>query len=149
MGVKEETKITESADKVQCMQCKAGKRKINYKKLLFSVLTMITAVAMFALPAMADNKANEMMVNFINICLTIFKMVGVFLFVWGVIQFILATKRSDADSKADAVQTAMCGIALMVIKSIVTTLGIVGDKGVIQGGTLSDDALSGTTSKGT
>lgn len=53
-----------------------------------------------------------------------FKYVGAAIFVWAIIQFILATKRSDADSKADAVQTAVCGIAMMSIKTIVVGLGI-------------------------
>lgn len=62
------------------------------------------------------------------------------IFVWAIIQFVLATKRSDADSKADAVQTAVCGIALMSIALIVNALGI-GDAIDGSGTDFTDDKL--------
>lgn len=55
--------------------------------------------------------------------------------------FVLATKRSDADSKADAVQTAVCGIALMSIALIVNALGI-GDAIDGSGTDFTDDKLN-------
>ena len=72
----------------------------------------------------------------------IFMFVGAVIFVWAIIQFILATKRSDADSKADAVQTAVCGIALMGIALIVNALGI-GDAIDGNGDDFTDDKLAG------
>lgn len=76
--------------------------------------------------------------------LSMFKYVGAAIFVWAIIQFILATKRSDADSKADAVQTAVCGIALMGIRTVIVGLGIGAaiDK---TGEQFRDDALTKTT----
>ena len=90
------------------------KKKINCMKL---VICFVPAFA-------AAPNANEAMVKLINLMLSMFKYVGAAIFVWAIIQFILATKRSDADSKADAVQTAVCGIAMMSIKTIVVGLGI-------------------------
>ena len=73
------------------------------------------------------------MANLISLMCSMFKYVGTAIFVWAIIQFVLATKRSDADSKADAVQTAVCGVALMGIAAIVGNLGI--------GQTPADDIL--------
>lgn len=92
-------------------------------------ITCAAAMAsLVAVPAFADDggTAQTAVFSLINIMLSIFRYVGIALFVWGVIQFILATKRSDADSKADAIQTALCGIALMFIGIIVGGLGIGG-----------------------
>ena len=80
---------------------------------------------MFIVPALATApNASTTMFNLISLMLSMFKYVGAAIFVWAIIQFILATKRSDADSKADAVQTAVCGIALMGITLVVQGLGI-------------------------
>ena len=106
------------------MQSKA-KRKIDYKKVLWCLAMMALGTAMFIIPAFADApSAANTMVRLINLILSMFKYVGVAIFVWAVIQFVLATKRSDADSKADAVQTAVCGIALISIAAIVNAMGI-------------------------
>ena len=101
------------------------KKKINCMKLVICFVMMLLGSVMFIIPAFADApNANEAMVKLINLMLSMFKYVGAAIFVWAIIQFILATKRSDADSKADAVQTAVCGIAMMSIKTIVVGLGI-------------------------
>ena len=87
------------------------KRKIDYKKILICFAAMILGSVMFVIPAFADApNASDTMLKLINLILSMFKYVGAAIFVWAIIQFILATKRSDADSKADAVQTAVCGI---------------------------------------
>lgn len=94
-------------------------------------MMMALGVFMFAFPAFAtsgggsgDGSAANLMVNLINLMCSMFKFVGAAIFVWAVIQFVLATKRSDADSKADAVQTAVCGIALVSIAAIINNLKI-------------------------
>lgn len=101
------------------------KKKINCMKLVICFVMMLLGSVMFIIPAFAAApNANEAMVKLINLMLSMFKYVGAAIFVWAIIQFILATKRSDADSKADVVQTAVCGIAMMSIKTIVVGLGI-------------------------
>ena len=101
------------------------KRKIDYKKILICFAAMMLGSVMFIIPAFATApNANDTMLKLINLMLSMFKYVGAAIFVWAIIQFILATKRSDADSKADAVQTAVCGIALMGIVIIVNDLVI-------------------------
>ena len=101
------------------------KRKIDYKKILICLAAMLLGSIMFIIPAFAAAPlANDTMLKLINLMLSMFKYVGAAIFVWAIIQFILETKRSDADSKADAVQTAVCGIALMGIVVIVKGLGI-------------------------
>ena len=118
------------------MQNKA-KRKIDYKKVAWCLGSM-----MFIMPAFAAVSASATMKNLISLMCSMFKYVGAAIFVWAIIQFILATKRSDADSKADAVQTAVCGIALMGIALIVNALGI-GDAIDGNGDDFTDDKLAG------
>lgn len=122
------------------MQSKA-KRKIDYKKVAICLAMMALGTIMFVLPAFAAINAKEVMSNLISLMCSMFKFVGVAIFVWAVIQFILATKRSDADSKADAVQTAVCGVALMAVATIVTELGL--DSAVIDTGKINDTQLDG------
>ena len=122
------------------MQSKA-KRKIDYKKGAICLAMMALGTIMFVLPAFAAVNAKEVMSNLISLMCSMFKFVGVAIFVWAVIQFILATKRSDADSKADAVQTAVCGVALMAVATIVTKLGL--DSAVVDTGKINDTQLDG------
>lgn len=122
------------------MQSKA-KRKIDYNKVAICLAMMALGTIMFVLPAFAAINAKEVMSNLISLMCSMFKFVGVAIFVWAVIQFILATKRSDADSKADAVQTAVCGVALMAVATIVTKLGL--DSAVIDTGKINDTQLDG------
>ena len=131
------------------MQSKA-KRKIYYKKVLWCLAMMALGTAMFMFPVFAAGNtpsAGKTMAALISLMCSMFKYVGVAIFVWAIIQFILATKRSDADSKADAVQTAVCGIALMGIAAIVTALGI-GSAIDDDNATFTDDRLSGDGSGG-
>lgn len=105
------------------MQSKA-KRKIDYKRVMVCLAMMALGTIMFVFPAFAAVSASTTMANLISLMCSMFKYVGAAIFVWAIIQFVLATKRSDADSKADAIQTAVCGIALMSIALIVNALGI-------------------------
>lgn len=122
------------------MQSKAN-RKIDYKKVLWCLAMMALGTAMFIIPAFAAVEAKSVMSNLISLMCSMFKFVGAAIFVWAIIQFILATKRSDADSKADAVQTAVCGIALMAVAAIVKNLGL--DNTVIDTEKIDDTKLDG------
>lgn len=122
------------------MQSKAN-RKIDYKKVLWCLAMMALGTAMFIIPAFAAVEAKSVMSNLISLMCSMFKFVGAAIFVWAIIQFILATKRSDADSKADAVQTAVCGIALMAVAAIVKNLGL--DNTVIDTSKIDDTILDG------
>lgn len=119
-----------------------AKRKIDYKKVAWCLAMMVLGSMMFIMPAFAAVSASATMKNLISLMCSMFKYVGAAIFVWAIIQFILATKRSDADSKADAVQTAVCGIALMGIALIVNALGI-GDAIDGNGNDFTDDKLAG------
>lgn len=122
------------------MQSKAN-RKIDYKKVLWCLAMMALGTAMFIIPAFAAVEAKSVMSNLISLMCSMFKFVGAAIFVWAIIQFILATKRSDADSKSDAVQTAVCGIALMAVAAIVKNLGL--DNTVIDTSKIDDTRLDG------
>ena len=122
------------------MQIKA-KRNIDYKRVLWCLAMMVLGTAMFVIPTFAAINTSTVMTNLISLMCSMFKYVGTAIFVWAIIQFVLATKRSDADSKSDAVQTAVCGIALMGIAAIVGAMGL-DDANVIDGDS-DDDKLSG------
>ena len=122
------------------MQSKAN-RKIDYKKVLWCLAMMALGTAMFIIPAFAAVEAKSVMSNLISLMCSMFKFVGAAIFVWAIIQFILATKRSDADSKADAVQTAVCGIALMAVAAIIKNIGL--DNTVIDTEKIDDTRLDG------
>lgn len=124
------------------MQNKA-KRKIDYKRVLWCLAMMVLGTMMFAMPAFAKTvNASDTMVKLISLMCSMFKYVGAAIFVWAIIQFILATKRSDADSKADAIQTAVCGIALMGIVLVVNALGIGTAIDSSKNDAFNDEALS-------
>lgn len=130
------------------MQNKA-KRKIDYKKVLWCLAMMVLGTMMFAMPAFAKTvNASDTMVKLISLMCSMFKYVGAAIFVWAIIQFILATKRSDADSKADAIQTAVCGIALMGIVLVVNALGIGTAIDSSKNDAFNDEALSETSGSG-
>lgn len=113
----------------------------NYGSAALSLAIMSAAATpVFAAPGASSSGAGVAMSNLISIVLSIFRYVGIALFAWGAIQFILATKRSDADSKADAIQTAMCGIALILVKTVIMALGL-GDTIT----NLNDTALDAST----
>lgn len=73
-------------------------------------------------PSKDGTQGDAMMSKLLGIMCAMFNYVGIGILAWGIIQFILATKRSDADSKADAIQTAVCGMALMGVSTIVNTI---------------------------
>ena len=130
------------------MQNKA-KRKIDYKRVLWCLAMMVLGTMMFAMPAFAKTvNASDTMVKLISLMCSMFKYVGAAIFVWAIIQFILATKRSDADSKADAIQTAVCGIALMGIVLVVNALGIGTAIDSSTNDAFNDEALSKTSGSG-
>ena len=123
--------------------------RYGFKKILVCLSMILLGSVMFIIPALAAApNASTTMFNLISLMLSMFKYVGAAIFVWAIIQFILATKRSDADSKADAVQTAVCGIALMGITLVVQGLGI--GKAIDQGkpDTKFDDKMLSDSSHG-
>lgn len=123
--------------------------RYGFKKILVCLSMILLGSVMFIIPALAAApNASTTMFNLISLMLSMFKYVGAAIFVWAIIQFILATKRSDADSKADAVQIAVCGIALMGITLVVQGLGI--GKAIDQGkpDTKFDDKMLSDSSHG-
>lgn len=106
---------------------KVQKKNIMRRRFMIIIAAAALGVFMSTFPVLAAGggvSAATTMGKLISLMCSMFKYVGIALFVWAIIQFILATKRSDADSKADAIQTAVCGVALIGIGTIVNALGI-------------------------
>ena len=75
------------------MQNKAN-RKIDYKRVMWCLAMMVLGTMMFVMPAFAKTvDASTTMVKLISLMCSMFKYVGAAIFVWAIIQFILATKR--------------------------------------------------------
>lgn len=106
---------------------KSANRRTMGKFGKFFRILMIGAIlfAMSAFPAFASSNASASSVlkNIVNIITSMMRMIGVLLTIWGVAQFVLAVKRTDAESKSDAMMTIVCGIALIAIKAFVNALG--------------------------
>lgn len=105
------------------------KRQQTMKRFSAQFLTVLVAcllITVTAAPVFAagDVNANDIMTNVLSIVVSMFRYVGIMLLVWGVCQFVLAIKRTDAESKSDAIQTIMCAIALIAIKTLVNALGL-------------------------
>lgn len=96
-------------------------RTISLMAIGITVMQLSTLMVM-AEATVAD--ASTLMGSILGMILAVFRYVGVALIVWGVIQFVLATKRTDAESKSDAIQTIMCGIVLTALKTIFNSFNL-------------------------
>ncbi len=108
--------------KCRCRKCMATfARPMNMLMFAFMFL------ALSATPVMAagDTSVDSLIGTIVGIILTMFRYVGIVLLVWGVAQFVMAMKRSDSESKGDAIQTIIAAIVLIGLKTVVTSLGIV------------------------
>ncbi len=105
---------------------------IRILMLFHLVLCLAGQILVCAAEGGEASNATTMVTNHLNIMIAIFKYVGFALIVWGITQFLLAVKKSDAESKSEAVTTVIVGIALVSLAVIVNSMGM--------GITVSDDA---------
>lgn len=75
--------------------------------------------------AVTNANADSLMKSIIDKLLTLVVYVGVILAVWGIVQFFLALKNEDSDSKSRAGMTIVAGVALITIKTIISGLQII------------------------
>ena len=97
--------------------------------MIACLLLMISCVPAFAAappttPGGTGGNTANLMGQLVGIIVTMFRWVGIMLLVWGITQFVMAVKRTDSESKSDAIQTIICAIVLMALKTIVTNLGL-------------------------
>ena len=111
------------------MEEKKRKTMLVYGRA-FSIMTMacmfIMMSGMMTFAAGSSSTASSLIGNIVAIILAMFRWVGVVLLVWGVAQFIMAIKRTDAESKSDAIQTIICAIVLISLKTVIESLKIDG-----------------------
>lgn len=107
--------------------------------MMLQFLLCVTVQFVFA-AATDSNDAASLITNLVSVMISIFKYVGIALIIWGIIQFLLAVKKSDAESKSEAVTTVVVGIALVGLATIVKGMGIAGL------GEVSNDVLDGGAS---
>lgn len=117
----------------------------NTMRCLMVFQMLICLSGQISVPAAtgAAAEAQALVTGLVNVMLSIFKYVGMALITWGVIQFLLAIKKSDAESKSEAVTTAVVGIALYCLNILIGNMGIDGL------GTLSNSILDGGSSTST
>ena len=92
--------------------------------IMTCMFIMMSGMMTFA--AGSSSSASSLISNIVAIILAMFRWVGVVLLVWGVAQFIMAIKRTDAESKSDAIQTIICAIVLISLKTVIESLKIDG-----------------------
>ncbi len=120
------TKLNFWCGKALASRDNVNKADSSVKKAVntFSIASVVLAMsAVFAFAGNATGSLNQL----ISLVLTMFKYVGIGLFVWGCIQFVLATKRTDGESKGEALTTAMCGIALTILPQVVSVFSLNGE----------------------
>lgn len=88
------------------------------------VFIMMFGVVTFAAGSSGSVSASNLIGKIVSVILSMFRWVGIVLLVWGVAQFVMAIKRTDAESKSDAIQTIICAIVLIGLKSIINSLGL-------------------------
>lgn len=99
-------------------------KAMNVMMMAFMFI-MMSGMVTFA-DGSGKGTASSLIGNIVAIILAMFRWVGVVLLVWGVAQFIMAIKRTDAESKSDAIQTIICSIVLISLKSVIEGLKIDG-----------------------
>lgn len=110
---------------------KKEKRKDGFKtnekfsnlKTQIGALVVAGSSMLVACP-LADVQAHSVIKNAVAQILTLVGYIGIILAVWGAVQFFLALKNEDSDSKSRAGMTIVCGAALIGIKPIVNQLGL-------------------------
>lgn len=101
-------------------------KAMNVMMMAFMFIMMSGMATFAAGSSKGSGTASALIGNIVAIILAMFRWVGVVLLVWGVAQFIMAIKRTDAESKSDAIQTIICSIVLISLKTIIDGLGIDG-----------------------
>ena len=108
-------------------KCRCRKCMATFIRPMNMLMIAFMFFALSATPVMAagDTSVDSLIGTIVGIILTMFRYVGIVLLVWGVAQFVMAMKRSDSESKGDAIQTIIAAIVLIGLKTVVTSLGIV------------------------
>ena len=108
-------------------KCRCRKCMATFVRPMNMLMIAFMFFALSATPVMAagDTSVDSLVGTIVGIILTMFRYVGIVLLVWGVAQFVMAMKRSDSESKGDAIQTIIAAIVLIGLKTVVTSLGIV------------------------
>lgn len=108
-------------------KCRCRKCMATFVRPMNMLMIAFMFFALSATPVMAagDTSVDSLIGTIVGIILTMFRYVGIVLLVWGVAQFVMAMKRSDSESKGDAIQTIIAAIFLIGLKTVVTSLGIV------------------------
>ena len=89
------------------------------------MILTIPSTTVFAVDTTANGASATNLVGWIvNIVVSLFFYVGLVLLVWGIAQFVLALKRTDAESKSDAIQTIIAAIVLMALRTIIKALNL-------------------------
>lgn len=108
-----------------CLKMKAQRSwKLLENTLRFWMIAQLFLCISGQLVFADASSASALIGNLVSIMASIFKYVGMALIAWGIFQFLLAVKKQDAESKSDAVTTAVVGIALMFAVKLIEALDL-------------------------
>lgn len=106
------------------------------KRAMASVCALATAASATATTAFAFGNetvtvtanatdAGALMGKIIGILLTITRFVGVALIIYGVYEIVMSFMQNQPEAKTKGIVMALAGVAMVALKSILTTLGVV------------------------
>ena len=106
---------------------KQRRTRLKFVRQLNIIFAAVLRIMATSVPVFASGESYDTAALFgrlLGIVVSLFRWVGIVLLVWGVCQFLLAIKRSDSESKSDAIQTIVCAVALIVIRTLIDALGL-------------------------
>lgn len=74
----------------------------------------------------SDPDASSMMGRVIGILLTITRYVGVALVIYGVYEVIMSFMQNQPEAKTKGIIMALAGVVMIALKSVLTTMGVLG-----------------------
>lgn len=100
-----------------------NKGKAFYAKASFMLTTIMLGISCPVYAQGLTNKSSDdLFKSFIGQILGLVTYVGVGLFVWGLVQFFLSIKNDEPEKKQGALMTAVAGVGIITIKTIVNTV---------------------------
>lgn len=106
------------------------------KKAYASIMTFMASASLFAVQASADTwdtvtvdgssaDAGTLMGKIIGIILTIARYAGIALTIWGIIDIVMSFVQQQPEAKTKGIYMALSGVVMIVLKSIISGLGLI------------------------
>ena len=106
-------------------------KKINRKKKVFSILSIVAIVATFFILETGSiyaegvpNEATNIMKGFMDIVFTFVRFFGIFLAAWGVFDIGSSMSSHDSNQRSTGIKLLVGGIIVIFAKEILNAIGV-------------------------